>query len=152
MKKTIVYVYFTLLGDNFDADYVTQTLGIQPTAIQNPTDLLKTGKACGYTAWETEVQQEESTNIAIQVDKAIAPFLDKASLLDQLRQECNAEWKLTIVIYVEDDEPPFMGFTREQMKFLGSIETEIEFDMYILSDRGISQHQREMEKKINSIP
>jgi len=136
MEKNNVLIYFTLLGDDFDADYVTQKLGVQPIAVQNKCDLLKSGKMCGYTAWKTGMQEyEESTNIEIQLDKVIAPFLDKVDLLSELRQECSAEWQVMIVMNVEEDNPPFIGFTREQMKFFGSIEAEVEFDTYLLVER-----------------
>jgi len=152
MKKTTVVVSFTLGGKDFDVDHVTQMLETQPTYCRTKNEVLGNGRLFGYTKWGTLTQREESTDVEIQVNKAIAPFLDKASLLNQLRLECEAEWQLTIVVYVEEDEPPFMGFTREQMRFLGSIEAEVDFDFYIMSDRRFIEKEMEMERIVNSNP
>ena len=135
MEKTTVTVSFTLIGDDFDANHVTQVLGVQPTVIQNRNDLLKTGKPCGYTAWEIETQLEESTDTEVQLNKVIAPFFDKVDLLNRLRKECNAEWQVLIVVYSSEDGPPMIGFSREQLKFLGAIEAKVDFDFYVLALR-----------------
>ena len=136
MAKTTVSAYFTLTGEDFDVDYVTQVLGIQPTYLRDKNEVLGNGRLFGHTEWGTNTQLEESKDIEIQVDKVIAPYLDKVDLLNMVQVKCNAEWSFGIVVYSREDGAPAMGFSKEQLKFFASIEAKhVDIDFYVLTER-----------------
>ena len=131
VEKTRICASFMLIGEDFDPNYVTQALKTQPKFIQKRDSFLKTGKACGYTAWGLETKLEESRDAEAQLNKVIAPYFDKVELLNRLREECGAEWHVQIVVYTGTDGSPSLGFSKEQLKFLGAIEAEfVDIDFY----------------------
>ena len=140
MKKTKIQASCTLLGEDFEIDYVTKTLCIQPTFFQNKDDLLRNGKKCGYTAWVVDTQLEESINIGIQLDKVIMPFFDKADVLNKLSKDCKADWNITFAVYAQEDDFPMMKFSKEQLKFLAAIETKfVDIDFYLMSENEVEE-------------
>ena len=136
MKNTSVSVYFTLIGDDFNTDYVKEMLHINPTYIRHKNKVIckeKTFNKC--TEWGTLIKKECSMDINVQINKALDLYKDKVDLLNKIRIECNAIWNLEIVIYIENGDVPSMFFSQKILKFLASIDAKMDCDIYVLSSR-----------------
>ena len=146
MTKTTVLAYFTLIGDNFDIDYVTQVLDTPPTGTRNRNEVLGNGRVFGHTEWGISTQEESSRDIEIQLNKVIAPYFDKIDLLNKVRVQCHAEWNILIVVYIRNGDVPAMTFSKENLKFFASIDAEVGFDTYIISTRESSSNACVLQK------
>lgn len=132
MEKTTVSAHLTLVGNDFDLDYVTNILEISPTYTRDKNEILRNGEKFGHTEWGTYTEYEQSFDIEIQLDKVLIPYRNKVDLMNKIRIECNAEWNVVIVIYIRNGHKPALGFSKHNLKFLASIDADVGFDLYII--------------------
>ena len=133
--ETEISVNITLSGDCFDLEYVTNTLGINPTYKRNNTEILGNGKVFGYTEWGIGTGYEKSLDIEVQFLKIYSLLKYKEIVLANLAIDCNAEWHIVFVIKIENGDVPAMVIPKEMIEFCYKIGAEIGFDTYVLSAR-----------------
>lgn len=134
MDVTNVKVEFYIIADDLNLDQITYSLGIAPNHTHHKSEILKSGRVLGYDVWGIETDYEESLDITDQFNKIIDPLRDKAGKINEILSLYKAECKFCIVVNVENGEFPAMYFDRELIKFMASINAEIEFDPYFYSD------------------
>ncbi|MTH55343.1 DUF4279 domain-containing protein [Bacillus mangrovi] len=133
MEKTQVMVNFSLYGDVFPLDYVTDKLGLQPTHSYNKGDLIPNYSTALYkkeTSWDLETGYEESLNTEIQLQRILKSLLNKSSSIIELKNMYSLDCKFSIVIIVEEGETPAFYLSKEFIKFASLIEAEIDIDLY----------------------
>ena len=133
MDKTTVSAHLILAGDSFDIDYVTGVLGIHPTIVRRKGEVLHNGRLFESTIWGIGTEYEISRDIASQYSKILHAVQEKTELLARICTECQAEWYIDFVIYIENGINPAMHLSKEIVSFAGAIGAQIDFDMYILS-------------------
>lgn len=133
MEETAVSAYFTLIGDDFDVNYVTNVLDITPSETRYKDEILGNGRKFGHTEWGISTGHEVSLDINNQFNTIFALVYDKIDLLSQLCVECNAEWHILFVITIENGYAPAMYFKKDFIHFAAAIDAQIGFDTYIYS-------------------
>ncbi|QIZ08141.1 DUF4279 domain-containing protein [Priestia megaterium] len=140
MNKTQVKVYFSLYGDDFPIDYVTESLGIEPTNTYKMGDsivrkhktnvVLNKAQFRKETAWELGTDYQESYDVKEQLDQIIRPLKNKATLINQLKSKYNLECDFSIVIIIENGDTPSLHIDNEQIEFTNIIKAEFDIDLY----------------------
>lgn len=140
MDKTQVMVHFSLYGDSFPLEHVTEALGIKPTQTYNMGNLIERPYNPNVistkptyrkeTVWDLSTGYQESWDVKNQMDQILEPIKDKASIINQLKDEYKLECKLFIVIIVENGETPALYLDNEQIEFANSIKAEFDIDLY----------------------
>jgi len=130
---TVVCANLTLVGNDFDINYVTESLGVAPTYTRSKDEILGNGRRFGHTEWGIGTDCEESLDIEVQFAKISNQFKGKEHELAKVSKYCNAEWSILIVIKIENGDIPAMVFTRSMLDFCNKIDAEIGFDIYVLS-------------------
>lgn len=140
MDKTQVMVYFSLYGDEFPIDYVTETLKIEPTKTYKKGDIIVkpfnpkvTSTKTRYrleTAWELSTGYQESFDVKEQMDQILGQLKNKAALINQLKKEYELECQFSIVIIMENGYTPGLHIDNEQIEFANSIKAEFDIDLY----------------------
>lgn len=116
------YTYFKIIG-HFNPDVITERLSLQPfEAWQDGTS----------SQWYFGRCDDYSPYVEEQMRKTIAPLLDKADILKQIRQEFNAAFFLEIVPTIYPDEPtPCIAPPLDVIDFCHETRTEIDIDLYM---------------------
>lgn len=133
MDKTQVMVYFSLYGDEFPIDYVTDKLGIQPTNSYRKGDLIPNRSTKVYrkeTSWDLGTEYEESIDVNDQLQKIKQQLQNKSSNINELIKAYSLACKFFIVIKIENGETPALYLSKEFIKFASIIEAEIDIDLY----------------------
>lgn len=140
LDKTQVMVYFSLYGDEFPIDYVTETLEIEPTethkkgdTIVRPFNRKVTSTKTHYrleTAWELSTGYQESFDVKEQMDQIFGQLKSKSAKINQLKTEYELECHFSIVIIMENGYTPSLHLDNEQIEFANSIKAEFDIDLY----------------------
>ncbi|AGK54492.1 TPR domain-containing protein [Bacillus sp. 1NLA3E] len=147
LDKTQVKVYFSLYGDDFPIDNVTEILGIKPTNSYkkgdvipkkyNPNVVSTKVQFRKETAWEFGTDYQESNDVKVQLDHIIRPLKNKATIINQLKSKYNLECDFSIVIIMENGETPGLHLDNEQIEFANNIKAEFDIDLYANPYKGI---------------
>ncbi|MDK9583695.1 DUF4279 domain-containing protein [Lelliottia wanjuensis] len=134
MNKTTVMAYFSIYGDCFDTDYVTQEMSLQPTEARVKGNI-PNGKTRPSieTSWKLSTGDEESNDVNIQLDKIIKLLNGKESQLQCIKNKYEVSLTFTLVIKIENGEKPGMHFNAKKIEFIHKIGAEIDIDLYIYS-------------------
>jgi hypothetical protein len=140
LNITQVKVYFSLYGDDFPIDYVTESLGIEPTNTykkgdsivrkHKPNVVLTKTQFRQETAWELGTDYQESYDVKKQMDQIIRPLKNKTTIINQLKRKYKLECDFSIVIIMENGDTPSLHLDNEQIEFANSIKAEFDIDLY----------------------
>ena len=135
MAKTRVMVEFSVYGDAFNPEVVTERLGITPRKYWHKGDTIKKGgiQKRKETCWIIGTEYEESLDTDEQLYKVLDLLERKAGLLKELREMYDLKFKIDIVVKVENRQPPSMTFGQRIIDFVHEINAWIDIDSYIYS-------------------
>ncbi|MBK5458235.1 DUF4279 domain-containing protein [Peribacillus sp. TH27] len=138
MKKTQVRVYFSLFGDEFPIDEVTDRLGITPTLTYKKGELIN--RSNDYTrdfplyrketVWDLDTNYQDSYDVKEQMDQILIPLKNKTVIINQLKVDYKLECKISIVIIMENGDTPGLYLDNEQIEFANSVKAEFDIDLY----------------------
>jgi hypothetical protein len=126
-------VEFSIYGECFEPEHITEIIGITPSETYLKGDVIKHGKDTRKeTTWSINTGYELSNDINNQIDKILALIEDKVDILVELRNRLPINILFMIVIKVENKEVPAIYFKKKLIQFMSKIEAEIGFDTYVL--------------------
>ncbi|TRZ39557.1 DUF4279 domain-containing protein [Niallia circulans] len=133
MSKTQVMVYFSLFGDKFPIDEITERLEITPTETYKKGDLIPNRSSARYrkeTSWDLGTGYEASLDVNNQLQKLVKRLRNKVLIINKIKEDYSAECKFFIVIKMEEGNTPALYLDKSMIKFASSIEAEIDIDLY----------------------
>ncbi|WP_152393331.1 DUF4279 domain-containing protein [Paenibacillus guangzhouensis] len=140
MDKTKVMVYFSMFGEDFPVNEVTQLLGIEPTDSHNKGDVIAKEENANVkstkvhyrkeTAWKLSTGYQESYDVKEQLDQILERLKYKSAIINQLKLKYKLECLFSIVIIMENGYTPGLHFDKEQIEFANSIKAEFDIDLY----------------------
>lgn len=134
MDKTNIKVEFKITGDEFNPDAVTKHLQIEPSQHWKEGEQIKDKNILRkFSCWIFSTEYEESLDINNQIKKLIDVISVKKDELINFRKDHRIDYKIVIVINVENSEKPAIYLTSDIIEFANDIKAEIDFDLYIHS-------------------
>ena len=140
MDKTNLMVYFTLYGNEFPLDEVTEALGIQPTESYNKGDEIRHDDNPNFrpprpvlrkeTAWDISTGYQESYDVSDQLDQILVLLKGKEATINRLKEKYDLECQFSIVIIMERGYTPGFHLEKEHITFANSIGAEFDIDLY----------------------
>ncbi|WP_336789622.1 DUF4279 domain-containing protein [Paenibacillus sp. MMO-177] len=140
MDKTKVMVYFSIFGEDFPVNEVTQLLGINPTNSHNKSDVIAKEENANVnstkvhyrkeTAWKLSTGYQESYDVKEQLDQILERLKYKSEIINQLKLKYKLECLFSIVIIMENGYTPGLHLDKEQIEFANSIKAEFDIDLY----------------------
>lgn len=124
----IISVSFCLSADIFDLDYVSETLGLQPTAART-RDSFRI-KEIAHTEWYLEIIKEKCFAISIPFGEVVHLLDNKIGVINKLRKELGLDVIFVIAIKMRSSENPEIVLHPDYVSFAASINAEIGFDLY----------------------
>ncbi|WP_038705407.1 DUF4279 domain-containing protein [Planococcus sp. PAMC 21323] len=133
--------YFSIVGNHFQPEKITEELAIQPTETHVKGDIIKktsTTTSSGTrrwveTDWTLSTGYQESPDINDQLKPLLRSLEGKEKNLIRLKEEYELTYIFMIVIEIENNEKPAMYFEKDIINFASTIDAEIQFDLYIYS-------------------
>ena len=133
--------YFSITGDIFPVEAITDALNIEPTrtykkgdivARRDNPNLVSTKKLYRKeTDWNLSTGYQESYEINNQLYVILKSLEEKTEPLKQLKKKYDLEFLFMVVIQIENNESPAMYLQKDILDFASSIQAEIHFDLYI---------------------
>lgn len=134
MEKTSILVEFKITGDEFDPDTVTKKLQIVPNEYWQKGEQIKNKSIVrSFSCWIIKTGYEESLDVNNQLVKILDKIKDKKNELIELKKQNNFDYKVDIVIQIENNEKPAIYLSSDIIEFANSIKAEFDFDLYIYS-------------------
>jgi hypothetical protein len=133
LDKTQVLVYFSLYGDEFTLDDVTEKLEVTPTETYKKGDLIPNRSTVRYrkeTNWEIGTGYQDSLNVNYQLQQIVGKLNNKTSTINKIKKAYSLECKFFIVIKIENGNTPALYMDKGIIKFATSIEAELDIDLY----------------------
>ncbi|MGN5651422.1 DUF4279 domain-containing protein [Bacillus sp. Brlt_9] len=133
--------YFSVTGDIFPVEAITEALSIKPTRTYKKGDVVARRDNPNLvstktlyrkeTDWILSTGYQESYDINNQLHIILKSLEGKAEQLKHLKKKYSLEFLFMIVIQVENNESPAMYLQKEIINFASLIQAEIHFDLYI---------------------
>ncbi|NEZ45417.1 DUF4279 domain-containing protein [Paenibacillus alvei] len=133
MDKSNVKVEFSIYGDKFDPNIITNTMQITPTRSWIKGEVIREGLIRKETCWELATEYEESLDIYEQINKIRNLIKNKRNQIVKVKDTYNLECKFDVVINIENNEIPAMYLDKEIIKFIYELGAEVDFDLYVYS-------------------
>nr|WP_285849313.1 DUF4279 domain-containing protein [Niallia taxi] len=133
VDKTLVRVYFSLFGEEFPIEEITERLEITPTETYKKGDLIPNRSIPLYrkeTSWDLGTGYQVSLNVNNQLQKIIIKLKNKASIINEIKDAYSVDCKFFIVVKIEEGNTPGLYLDKEIIKFASSIEAEFDVDLY----------------------
>ncbi|HDR6317994.1 TPA: DUF4279 domain-containing protein [Bacillus thuringiensis] len=133
--------YFSITGDIFPVEVITEALSIEPTSTYKKGDVVAKRDNPNLvstkiiyrkeTDWTLSTGYEESYDINNQLHVILKSLEGKTEQLKHLKKKYSLQFLLMVVIQVENNESPAMYLQKNIIDFASSIQAEIHFDLYI---------------------
>lgn len=140
LEKTQIIVEFSLIGDEFPIDNVTEILEITPTKTYKKGDVnnrpynsnvISTKKIFRKeTVWEISTDYQESVDVSEQLDQVIKLLKNKETKINRLKADYDIMCLFSIVIKMENGYSPAFHLNNEQIEFANRIKAEFDIDLY----------------------
>lgn len=124
-----VKVRFGIYAKKLDFDMISEMLNMKPTNIM----LAENIKIIDFQedGWEYISGYEESTDINIQIEKAILPFLDKIAYIKDISIIFNANIQISVLIRAKSRKfYPYLALTGKNIKHMSELNVDL-FDIDI---------------------
>lgn len=129
-----IQAHFTLIGEVFDTQLVTEKTGIVPSWIRQKDELLRDGCFFGHTEWGIETKIFSTDDIFPVIEQLSSIITVKPDTLKELANECNAEWTILFDIDIYNKDAPAIYFPPKFIELCGKISAKIGFDTYIYDE------------------
>ncbi|MEH7158975.1 DUF4279 domain-containing protein [Neobacillus drentensis] len=133
MDKTQVLVYFSLSGDEFPIDNVTERLELTPTNAYTKGDLITNSSTARYrkeTSWDLGTGYQVSLDVNDQLQEIIDKIQNKTTIINDIKADYSIDCKFFIVIKIEEGNTPALYLSKDIIKFASSIGAEFDLDLY----------------------
>ena len=140
MEKTNAKIYFSLYGDDFPIETVSNLLRLAPTHSHIKGDEIerKSNPHVTYTkthyrkdtTWEIGTEYEETLDLEEQITKVIKQLERKEELINEICKKFILKCHFMIVIKIYEGYPPAITINNEFIRLANQIGAEIHFDIY----------------------
>lgn len=133
MDKTNLMVEFSIIGDNFNPDEITKSLGIEPTECYIKGYDKNRYFKMKESSWSLSTGYIQTVYISDLFDELINKLTSKKDILLELKNKYNLMFKFFVVINIENGEKPAIYLDKEVVSFANYLSAEFDFDLYIYS-------------------
>lgn len=130
--------YFSIVGDHFPLNTVTEKLEIEPTQTYCKGDIIEGSCYSSHirtrieTDWTLSTDYEESFDINNQLNILLKSLKEKNDELKSLKENYSLSFLFVILIELYSEQKPAIYLEQEILSFAASIQADIEIDLSIL--------------------
>ena len=135
MERSKIKVEFNIYSDYIDIDNVTKMMGVNPTLTYLKGDPIGNRPIVRKNAlWAIETDYEEANGIDEVLPKVFGLIVDKADIINKVKEQYAAEISIVFVVYIENGENPGMSLDKDFVKFAAEIDARLDFPIYVFGD------------------
>lgn len=124
-------VYFSLFGDEFEPDIVTEVIGINPTGTERKGTPFPKHSSWIYSTGKIEDEVVDVYEMASSLVAALVPYADNI-LKAKNDFHLDAVLEVVLTITTEDSKStPAIGFDSDVIAFLHKVNATIDIDTYL---------------------
>jgi hypothetical protein len=141
--KNKIWIYLSIFGDNFNPGDLTAKINIQPTHTHRKGDIIPRSRSIYVKpgspplrrkedAWDYDlgdIHTIDSDDISDIIEET---FRDKVSDISEFVKTHNLLVKLFVVLKIDPEQTPAVGFKPSFVKILGDLYAEIDMDIYVV--------------------
>ena len=142
--NTQLKLIFSIFGDDFDPNELTNYIGIKPTSQWCKGDDIytnvKISRKRKETCWEfTEgfVQTWKFEELTKKYEKLFAEKFDNIKFFVAKR---NLKLKLECIVEIADERTPSLYISKSFISILNYLNADFDFDIYILTNKDIEEY------------
>ncbi|MFT4143586.1 MAG: DUF4279 domain-containing protein [Mobilitalea sp.] len=125
---------FRITGDEFNPDIISKELQIEPNECWKKGDKVKNRSVLrDFSCWNYKIKYEESLDVNNQLIPLIDKIKSNKNKLIEMKKHQNLDYKINIVIQIENNEKPAIYLNSESIEFANSINAEFDIDLYTYS-------------------
>lgn len=125
-------MYFSIWGDVFEPDRITEILAIQPNRTWKKGDPIpKPVYRRNETSWRIETGYEKSYDINDQLYKLYEVLQEKVEALHRIKNDFGVSLQFMVVVKVRNEEKPAIHFQGDFIKLLHDMGADVDIDYYI---------------------
>ena len=124
-----IRIDFSLIGDDFDLDLITEKMQIIPTNTRRKEECPVASMAITY--WCLSTNKETCKAVSYSLNALIEKLKGKEVIIKELCNENNLEVSFNVVVEMEVGDGPEFVLTKEIITFASLLNAEICFDLYI---------------------
>ncbi|TVX94790.1 DUF4279 domain-containing protein [Cohnella terricola] len=140
MEKTNAKVYFSIHGEEFPIERISNGLQLQSThehvkgeeIRRKPNSNVTYTKTTHWkdTAWEIGTEYEETHDLDEQINQVIKQLEGKEEIINQICKTYNLECYFMLVIKINEGNTPAISINKDFIRMANNIGAEIHFDLY----------------------
>ena len=140
VEKTKIKTYFSLYGDEFPIDCISNELNLEPTFSHIKGEVIPKKTSINIknnspstrkeTIWELGTNYEESLDAEEELMKVISRLKGKENKIIELKKKYNLQCLFMIVIIMNEGYTPAVVMNKEIIEFIHIIDAEVHFDLY----------------------
>lgn len=130
--KTQINIDFSIVGDFFDTDLITEKIGVSPTEILKKGELLENKRLPNMeTVWSYQTGKKDSFDLEEQFSIIFNVFQSKKNIIKDLCKQYNLKIYLQCNISILNDETPIIHLDNKSLNFISEIGADIDIDINI---------------------
>ncbi|MDO4907525.1 DUF4279 domain-containing protein [Neisseria sp.] len=130
--KTQINIDFSIVGDFFETDLITEKLGVIPTEILKKGELLESRRLPNIeTVWSYQTGIRDSFDLEEQFSIIFNLFESKKDVIKDLCKQYNLKVYLQCYISILNDETPIIHLDNRSLNFISEIGADIDIDISI---------------------
>lgn len=143
MDVTKVMAYFSIVGDYFPTEKITEKLAVDPSYTYIKGDIIEhrhrfpkiispVVRRRIETDWTLSTGYQESYDINDQLLTLLNLLKEKEDVLIGFKQDYELTYFFIITIDIENSQTPAMCLEKEIIDYASTIGAEIHFDLYVM--------------------
>jgi hypothetical protein len=133
--KNEIQVDLRIMEFPFHPDQITEMVGVQPTEIwlKGQRTLGSIGALLKENGWGLSSNCDRHAEFGEHIQSLIGQITPYIERFAQVSNQYYTELSCAVYIYYNNDEStPWLGFTKEEMRFFDQIGAAVDFDLYTL--------------------
>ncbi len=134
MEQTKIKLTFSIFGDSFNPEHLTQNIGIEGISFHKKGDAIPNRENLTWkeTSWSYSTGFVETLFFDELTDHLVHILETKIDYILPFVKELELEVKLFVVVEIVDEVKPAIYVNRKILDFLNLFKAEIDFDLYLI--------------------
>lgn len=129
-----VKIAFTLTGQGVEPEWITESLGVQPTSTWRLGEqVARTSIQRKHDGWRLSTEEVETVDLPGQVRRLLVQLEPHIDAIRRLCDTKELEAELNCIVYV-NDAFPVLHFDSDVVELIQRLKAEIDLDIMFLDD------------------